>query len=172
VDKTVREVLEKEVVAAYQLEYQDLLATFQGLDTKAQGTITTNGIFLAGIFAFLNAASFAVDSIAKVLVLCAVALLIAAILLAIFGMHVREMAGPPSGSQADKMASHLLALENDAEIEARLPGYYSERAQAWSNCLAPLRRSVESKAELIWYAQLSLLLGMIFVAVIIFYRLR
>lgn len=166
----IRETLEKEGLEVYQDEYKDLAAIFQNIDAKAQGMVTTGGIFLAGTFAFLNAASFRVEDSAKPFFMLALLLLISSVVLAVFAIHVRETVGPPSGDQVREIVGHLFRL-SDEEIESKLSQYYGERAGAWAECLRHLKKVIKSKANLVWLSQLALLLGIVMVAAVILIKI-
>lgn len=160
----VRVSLEKEALDAHKEEYKDLVASFQGIDAKAQGVVAIAGIFIGGIFAFLNSNNFARNEVADYLLTIAVILLTGSVLLAILVLRVRDTSGVPTGAHTNKLLEDLLVLDDEA-ISAALSNFYGDKVRAWAGSVIRLRVDVEKKSDFVWGAQLMLFLGIICVAV-------
>ena len=168
----VRVSLEKEALEAYKEEYKDLLASFQGMDTKAQGVVTIAGIFIGGLFAFLNSSNFARTTATILFLLVAIIVLIGSVLLAILVLRVRDTTGVPPGQSTSQILDDLLVLGlADDALKAALPGFYGDNSRAWSGCVDAIRADVEKKSDLLWGAQLTLAVGVFFVALMTILKL-
>ena len=168
----IRVCLEKEALEAYKEEYKDLLASFQGIDTKAQGVVAIAGIFIGGLFAFLNSSSFARTTLAVLLLLVGIIVLIGSVLLAILVLRVRDTAGVPPGQHTGQILDDLLALKlEDNDLKTALPGFYGDKSRAWSGCVDAVRIDVDKKADFLWGAQLMLAFGVSCVALMTIFKL-
>ena len=164
--------LEKEALEAYKEEYKDLLASFQGMDNKAQGAVTTAGIFIGGLFAFLNSSSFARTSFSVTFLLVAITMLVGSVLLAILVLRVRDTAGVPPGQLTSQILDDLLVLKlADDALKAALASFYGDNSRAWSGCVDAIRADVGKKSDLLWGAQLTLAIGVFFVALMTILKL-
>ena len=162
-DDDIRVSLEKEALEAYKEEYKDLLVAFQGMDSKAQGVVAIAGVFVGGIFAFLNAANFTRSSMAVSLLVFAILFLASSVLLAVLVLRVRDTMGVPTGEHTAQILEDLLALE-DTVIKSVLSRFYGDKTRAWQNCVNRVRSDVEKKSDFVWASQLMLFIGIICVA--------
>lgn len=162
-DEDIRVSLEKEALEAYKEEYRDLVAAFQGLDGKAQGSVAIAGVFIGGIFAFLNSTSLVKTTLNVSILTTAVAVLSASVLLSILVLRVRDTKGVPTGEHTNQILTDLLELDV-ATITANLSRFYGDKGRAWASCVDKLRSDVERKSDFLWGGQIMLLLGIICVA--------
>jgi hypothetical protein len=169
-EDNVRVSLEKEASEAYKEEYKDLLASFQGMDTKAQGVVAIAGIFIGGLFAFLNSSNFVRTPSSMLFLLVGIIVLIGSVLLAILVLRVRDTAGVPPGQQTSQILDDLFALTDDA-IKSALPGFYGDKSRAWGLSVDAVRIDVEKKSDLLWGAQLMLAVGVSCVALMTILKL-
>ena len=168
----IRLSLEKEALEAYKEEYKDLLASFQGMDTKAQGVVAIAGIFIGGLFAFLNSSSFTRTTPAILFMLVAIIVLVGSVLLAILVLRVRDTAGVPPGQHTSQILDDLLALGlEDNALKASLPGFYGDKSRAWSGCVDAVKVDVDKKSDFLWGAQLMLAFGVSCVALMTIFKL-
>lgn len=146
---------QKEVLESYRREFDLLSAGFRDLDSKAQGTATTAGAFLAVGLALLNRPGSFNDVFSKAILILAVLGLLGAILSSVQALRIRKVLSCPSGAE---VAGLLMAIKDrpSEELVQRLLYFYGDVADLWRSCVKDRRTANEQKGRLVWLAQLNL----------------
>jgi hypothetical protein len=160
-----RESLRERTLEACYDEYKELVNIWRNIDSKAQANITVAGIFLAGAFAYLSKVSHHPDIYEQVFFVFAIVFLIISIVLSIMILKIRDLPHPPLGEFLEPAARLLLAL-NDADFTAYMPGLFNSHADAWTDTKEQLRAANRSKAELLWAAQVFLIIAIAWAALL------
>jgi hypothetical protein len=147
----------KEQFEAYRKEFEQLAATFRGLDGKAQGTATIAGGALGAALAFVSRPGALEGNWTRPLAALAVVGLSAAIAFSVAALGVRKVASPPSGTDFWGLLKDLRRVSDPQDLAARLPLFYSDAAELWRQCV--IRRGIvnQEKAVLVWRAQCSVI---------------
>src|SRR5262249_60804651 len=101
-----QELLDK-VVEECKQEHGSLFVHWSALDTKAQGTIGTAGIFIAGVLAFITAIAKSDSRADRWLLTIAAALLAPCLFSALRGLYVRQGGRPPSAAEFLRLVGGL-----------------------------------------------------------------
>src|SRR6266852_3037846 len=82
------------VLDTYRKEYAELSDVWKGIDTKAQGTATIAGVFVAAAFTFAkDLTGNKLDNLGRWLLAVAIFLLIVSIAFSVFALKMREVVG-------------------------------------------------------------------------------
>jgi len=111
--KEVRSELTRFVLDSLINEYKELADTWKTLDTKAQGTGTIAGVFLAAIFTWSRDLPAGFTCANKFGLGVALLFLIVVVLLSLFALAVREHDDLPQGRSVKGMYSDL----NDVDLQ-------------------------------------------------------
>jgi hypothetical protein len=133
------------VVEECRQEHSTLFTHWNALDTKAQGTIETAGIFVAGILAFISAIARTDSRADRLLLSLAAVLLAACILSALRVLFVRKGGSPPAA------ADFLRLVDDEVREGSRGSGDHCSLSRShirmWTDASAAVRRIVESKTH-------------------------
>jgi len=158
---------QREILDTYRKESEQLASAFRDLDSKAQGTATLAGGFLAASLAFLNRREdLGIMPVRGILVISILSL-IGSIVFALLALRIRTLAASPSGEDVRKL---LVKIASDTDEQNRTKGltyFYGDAAELWRRFVENRRRVNEEKAEYIWSAQKCLLLTALSVSLII-----
>lgn len=155
-DSDPRQMLLADALGQYRAEYALLADRWKVLETKAQGTAATAGIFVAGVFAITGDVDESTPFYEVWLLAGVTLLLTAAILFAVRALFIRDLVDPPAGSQLEQVAMDVVALDDDEEFAKHLPAVYSEQFSVWREANEALRHAVVAKAVAVWRGQLVL----------------
>ena len=134
-----------DVVAECKQEHSALFTQWGALDTKAQGTIATAGIFVAGIVGFINAIAAKAESRADRWFLTLVATLLAAcIFSALRVLFVRSVGTQPSG--ADFLQLVKDHVRDGPPQPSDLRNLAHDHIRMWTEAVTAVRKLVDTKA--------------------------
>jgi len=136
-------------------EHKQLSDAWKDLDSKAQGTATIAGVFLAAAFAFVRNATV-VTPAEQVLFCMAVSLLVAGIVLSAASMRVRSVSAPLTGAQVAKMVSHAIERPVEEAVQ-RYNGLLVDTINVWADANSGLRKNVRVKAARLAHSQEALM---------------
>jgi hypothetical protein len=139
-----------------KLEHDQLAEAWKQVDGKAQGTTGIAGVLLAAAFAFVKNAPLNLTALERCSLGLAVTLLVVAILLSAWVMAVRTVFTPLTGAQVSTMVAHVKDSLAD-EAARNYCGLLADTIDAWSPVNTRLRADVNTKAERLQWAQLTLL---------------
>ena len=143
----------EDALSAYKIEYDDQMANWRALDTKAQGAVAVAGLFVGGLLAFAKDPR-SEPTLGRIVLVLAVVCLLGAVLFALNALRVCDVADPPSGAIHSKLAEDLASLdEAEASLPARQQGYLGDRAVLWSRTERDTRVGNERKAKSVARAQ-------------------
>lgn len=152
-------------IDAYYDEYKEYANYWRNLETKAQGSITVAGIFIAGAFALITKAG-APSETERAFLLFAVGFLLASVIFSILALKIRRIPAPPLGSFMDHSVSRLVEL-GDAEFNKRLGRLKVEHVNKWRSVMKRTTEAIKLKAERLWVGQLLLIMAVLTVAVLV-----
>ena len=164
-----REALVRDALDAYKEEYRELSDTWRNLDTKAQGTITVSGLFLAAMLAFVRALSSTTTPTEKWLLTITAALLTCGIIFALLVLRIRSVSGAPIGEHLAKLIDDLLAAEDGTSAE-RLLDYCRDQSQMWNSTNREIEEVNKLKAGYLIRAQLILVAAIGIAAIVTLIR--
>lgn len=156
--KTQFALLDRGLEACYR-RYADLSTQWAGLDTKAQGTATVAGIFLAGVFSFVNSLPQSSSVAERLLMTVAILLLGMSILLALLTLrlrHVREVCARDFVS-----ATEDLLGAKDGNPAERTRDFIRDQINLWFTAIDTIKTVVDRKARNLQLAQLMLVLAVV-----------
>lgn len=165
--------------SAYKEEFKTLTDIRSTIDTKAQGVITTSGIFLAGVFAFLRQLVAPVDSTVNALIIASAILLTASVLASLFVLWARSFHLPPRGETVHGMVTDILdATAPPAGHTPPVPPipedvclyFYYDNFDIWKSANSSLKAVNERKAIFLFVSQLCLGLAVLASIFLLFVR--
>jgi len=163
-DVDIRTRSREDVLGAYKVEYDDQMANWRALDSKAQGAVAVAGLFTGGLLSLVKDLQASEPSSWRLALAVALGLLLVAVLASLRVLWVREVADPPSGTTAAILASDLQDLsEGEATHIARYHGYLGDRAALWERAVADTRSGNHRKAKALAVAQGCLVAAIIVV---------
>jgi hypothetical protein len=155
---------------AHKDEYKELAEVWRSLDAKAQGTVAISGIFLAGVFAFVNDLQANAACVARCLLTATAALLAVSVILALAVLWVRSVSSAPLGESLSVLVRDLLSADDGLSSE-RLQDYYKDQAHLWKATNEEVDTANRRKAGFLIAAQVSLALGILCGITITFMRI-
>jgi hypothetical protein len=158
----IRESFRQAALDAYREEYKELTEVWKALETKAQGTITIGGIFIAAAFTFAkDLASTRLDYYGNLLLGAVIFLLIASVCFSILALKTREVSIPPGGESVEELANDLREV-NDGDLFDRKRRFINDQSTLWKTSVSTTRTAIEDKER--W---LDLSQGFLTVAIVI-----
>lgn len=149
-----------EVLESYKDEYRELSEIWRNLDTKAQGIIGIDGLFLAALFAFIRVLTAEPTLSEKRMLTISAALLFISVGFAIRALWIQSVPKAPIGESLDSLVSDLLALPDGMEPE-RLNNLSNDHAGLWKETNKAVQGVNERKAKAIVLAQGAFLAALI-----------
>lgn len=146
-------------------EHAELSETWKALDTKAQATATIAGIFVAAAFVFVRNTNLQLAGYETLLLTLAVLFLVGSIALSVLAMEVRSVSMPLTGDEARKMVGEILQTAESEHTE-RLTNLFADTVTGWASVNDELRGAIECKGSRVLWAQGSLLLAAITMALL------
>jgi hypothetical protein len=153
----MRRSLRQTVLDSYKDEYKEFSEVWKSVETKAQGTVTIAGIFIAAAFTFAkDLAATRLDWYGKLFLGAAIVLLIPSIVLSVLALRRRTIKSIPAGSQVEQWADDIQdASEEDlAELTQR---FIDQHSLIWKETTESTKAAVAQKEGLLYAAQLLLL---------------
>lgn len=150
---------------AFRAEYQRLSSTWEQLDVKAQGTAATAGVFLGGMFLFVTQ-NQPTSAASRVLLGSAVVALMIGMFCSLLAAMIREASDGPSGSMVKQLTEDLLQIEEDDELQTRIPDFFSEQSALWDSATQEVSRINTIKAKWLTGAQVALTIAIGLVAIL------
>lgn len=145
-------------------EHAELSEAWKLLDTKSQATTATAGVFVAAAFAFVRNTALDLTCSEVVLLALTVIALVISIYYAICAMQVKEIAMPPTGSEALNEIIAIFEKHTLPEsLDDRYIGLLGDSAKKWTGVNEKLRQELENKARLLRRSHGSLLVALLFV---------
>lgn len=147
----IHRVFRERVLLTYREEYKELSDIWRSLDTKAQGTITMSGAFIALAFGFLRDSNF--HGIQLLLLIFSLVFLILCVLFSVISLLVRSVVSPPYGSVNDRAAVDIL---RDVETEDTDPLclLYDNEIHTWRDCIADTTLANQRKSQFLKISQI------------------
>ena len=158
------ESLLSDVLTGYRDEYKELADIWKQLDSKAQGTITISGVFLAGVFAFARDLTDPTELWQKRLLTIATIFLVVSILSALRAIYVREVDIPPFGDGQNDLALDLIRNADVTDAETRR-SYLRDQIRMWSVANGDVGALNDQKAWWTVRAQLILVAAIVCAAI-------
>ncbi|HEU0013985.1 MAG TPA: hypothetical protein VFQ45_09895 [Longimicrobium sp.] len=158
--------LQRQVVAAYEREYRDLVESWKSVETKAQGTVAMAGIFLAAVFAFARGVSANEPGWQRWILTTAILTLLASVLFALLSLWGRKVASPPPPVEIEQDVCLMMPVSDPvafAEYERRLG---ADEARQWRGCTDALRNAYEIKTGWLLRAQGAILVAAVLVSLL------
>jgi hypothetical protein len=163
----IKKSLYKETLDAYVAQYKDITETWKSLETKAQGTVTIAGIFIASAFVFIKdirTSNLIFNQ--RLLLVAAVSCLILSVIFAILALTLRSIASPPGGERISLIVKDILRLNEGETAEthaAALPdlrlSLFNEQIRDWKKAIDSANETIEFKVGWLWWAQWLLVLA-------------
>jgi predicted PurR-regulated permease PerM len=139
-----------------QFEYGNLTDAWTRVDEKAQATALIAGVFLAAVFVFLQSAIPSWTKEVRWGFGSVVVCISVTIGLAVLAMLARESSLPPTAKSVGKMVSDVLNQDSN-ELADRCVRLQGEVINDWIRVNVDIRQLVDKKANLLLWAQRSLL---------------
>jgi hypothetical protein len=149
----------EQALGASKQEHEELSDQFNALDSKAQGAMTTAGIFIAGMLGFINTLTDTATMAQRVLLTAAAVLLAFCVTAALMVVAVREVTAPPGGTLL-KLVDDLLRTDIAAEPD-RLRNFARDHIRMWGAANQSIRAVNASKAQRLIVAQWFLLIAVV-----------
>ena len=160
-------LLQKDVLEAYRREFDYLSSTFRDLDSKAQGSSSIAGIFLAAVLAFVNRQGMMTLPILRGAAALGVICLIGSLIYSLQALTIRLLTRPPSGEDFERLLRDLRAPSAAADIRARGYNFYGDISGLWLEIVKERREINLKKASYIRRSQGLLAISAVFATLII-----
>ncbi len=154
---SMRRTLRQTVLDSYKEEYKELSDLWKSLETKAQGTVTIAGIFIAAAFTFAkDLTSTRLDFCSKLFLAVAILLLIPTVILSVLALRRRTIRWIPAGADVEQIADHIEDVPNE-DLADRARRFIDEHSGIWKQTVESTREATTRKEELLNVAQILLL---------------
>jgi len=156
----------KRVLETCEAEYDGLTRIFQILDSKAQATAATAGVFLAAAFAFVRdlRGKTAPPAVYTSIFVASLSLLLVAVFFALLATWIQHLMSRPTVEFVRKLIIDLVTKEGSEAIGSRATGFFGDETREWIPALQRMRIVVRRKGRFVAYSQLSLLLSLVCVS--------
>lgn len=162
--KEPRKILLTELLNTERSAYGRADGVWRALDSKAQGTVTIAGVFIAIGFAYvkdIREAKINFSEIEAVGLAVALSFFLLSVVLSLWVLWVRSKVAMPDG-ESDCLRMILDA--DEAELDECTQRYRHDLAGIWKRASANLKQHNSTKGKLLFYAQLALLLAIAILA--------
>ena len=167
--------LQQAELEGFKAEYAELSDIWKLLDTKAQVSAATAGVFLAGAFAVLRVANLKLDGVEKGLLAAALVALVASVICGFRTLELRTVNEPPRGGA---FAQYFQDFYRTAEFEiggaamqSRLALFLHDQSRVWAGVIRVRKSGLESKARWTRWSHRLLAAGAIGFAFLSLYQL-
>jgi hypothetical protein len=154
---------------ACQLHHAELSAQWANLDTKAQGTATVAGVFLAGTLTFVNTLAAGAPPAERFALTTAVILLAACIVCALLALRLRDVDEVAARDVVTNIEELVAACDGDPA--ERLRDFARDQTTLWLKAIDDVKKVVDEKAAHLRLAQLLLLLVVLCAAAVTSFRI-
>lgn len=161
-----KEALRACVLTSYQEAYKERTDNWKSLETKAQGSITIAGIFIAGAFAYIDKGAANMAMPQQLLVVLAVASLVASVLLAVYALKIQEILPPPYGEFVKANVQCFLEICDEAEFKERIEYFDYDMIAQWERVLSIIDEQIRKKVDCLFNAQAALVFAVVVVAIL------
>lgn len=156
-------------LAIYKEHYKDLMDRWRSIETKAQSSIATTGILIAGLLAFIRDLEAGSSDAERVLLTLLLFASIATMLLGVVALRVRSVSEPPFVVSVEPL---IMDFVDDSGLR---PEHWRdivrEQLKVWKQTNADLRRASEEKARMVAFAQAALAGAAIIAVIFCFWRI-
>lgn len=149
-----------DVLESYKEAYRELSEIWRNLDTKAQGVIAVDGIFLAALFAFIRVLVEEPTVDEKWMLTILAGLLFISIGFAIRGLWIESVPSAPLGESLDDLIADLIRLPEGTDIE-RMHNFSNDHASLWKETNSAIHAVNERKARAVMRAQGTLIMALL-----------
>jgi hypothetical protein len=154
---SMRRTLRQTVLDSYREEYKELSDVWKSLETKAQGTVTIAGIFIAAAFTFAkDLANTRLDYNGKLFLAAAIIFLIPTIILSLLVLRRRTIKWIPAGTDVESWADAIEGV-SDEDLADRARRLIDEHSGVWKQTVESTREATAEKEKLLYAAQVLLL---------------
>ncbi|HKG13344.1 MAG TPA: hypothetical protein VKB12_08390 [Pyrinomonadaceae bacterium] len=154
------------VLTSYQEAYKERTDNWKSLETKAQGSITIAGIFIAGAFAYIDKSATTMSMHQQFLAITAVASLVASVLLAVYALKIQEVLPPPYGNFVKANVERFLEVTDEAELRERVEYFDYDMISQWERVLNVVDEQIGKKVDCLFNAQAALVFAVVVVAIL------
>lgn len=152
------------VLDSFKEEYRELSEVWKVLDSKAQGVIAIDGIFLAAIFAFIRTIS-APTFFEKIGISAALVTFAVSILYAVSALWIKTVSAAPLGSDLKVLADDLMGIDETDKSE-RFYNFSRDHSSLWKSTTDDIYKINQDKASSLGSAQ-RYLIGAILISTIL-----
>jgi hypothetical protein len=155
----MRRFLRQTALDSYREEYKEFADVWKSLESKAQGTVTIAGIFIAAAFTFAkDLATTRLDFYGNVFLGAAILLLIPTVICSVLVLWKRTVKSIPSGETVEQCADALVQTTDD-DLADHTRRFLDQQSALWKETVASTKEAIARKAELLHAAQVLLLLA-------------
>lgn len=163
----VKETLLKLVIESYRDGYKELADAWRNLETKAQGNIAISGIFIGGVFAYIQKVDPQLQLNEKVLLGLAAFFLVVSVIFSVISLKIRTVPAPPLGGFVDKLVTDLIeCAEDDGDLITRIPALCYDQISGWRDVEIKVVESIRLKARSLKGAQIFLTVAILTVGLL------
>lgn len=162
-----RESLLKLVIESYRDGYKELADEWRSLESKAQGNIAISGIFIGGVFAYIQKVDPQLQQVEQILLGVAAFLLVVSVIFSVVALRIRSVPAPPVGGFVDKLVTDLLeCAKDDGDLITRIPALCYDQIGGWRDVEIKVTESIRLKARSLKGAQASLTVAILTVGLL------
>jgi hypothetical protein len=154
-------------IARSEHEHAELSDSWKLLDTKAQATTATAGVFVAASFAFIRNSQLQLDYLERISLALTVLTLVVAIIEAIRSMRIRLVDMPPTGAETlEEIKKIFVKYTLPESLDERYCGLLNDTLEQWVTVNNRVRDELKVKAKLLSRSHLSLIVSAILVLIL------
>jgi hypothetical protein len=162
-DRSARQSLILDGLAACSAQYSDIIDSWRQLDTKAQGVMTMAGVLLASVLAFvpqpLYARMVSEFDTARWLVLSVIGFSMIALLLGVMTSGIRPVRAAYRGDALATAVMDLLRLPSKDANDTLLELHYTRQLAEWQRTINASITGLEAKGRALFAAQFVLVIA-------------
>jgi hypothetical protein len=162
----VREALWQVALDSYRDEHEDLSEVARALETKAQATVATAGVFVGAVLALTRDRLGHASTLSLSVIVLAIALLALSVMAAGLVLRVQPVEKPPQGIGVEELCKDILPFVADADFANRLVSFKVDQVNQWRSYSTARLLANDRKAERLRWAQLLLLWGVSVAAIL------
>jgi hypothetical protein len=163
----IKETLLKLVIESYRDGYKELADAWRNLETKAQGNIAISGIFIGGVFAYIQKVDPQLQQNEKILLGLAAFFLVVSVIFSVISLKIRTVPAPPLGGFVDKLVTDLIECAvDDGDLITRIPALCYDQISGWRDVEIKVIESIRLKARSLKGAQIFLTVAILTVGLL------
>jgi hypothetical protein len=156
---SMRQTLRQMALDSYREEYKELSDVWKALETKAQGTVTIAGIFIAAAFTFAkDLATTRLDFYGNLFLGAAIIFLIPTIILSVLVLWRRTVKSIPGGEAVEQWADDI-GETLDEDLPEMTRRFIDQQSSVWKTTVSSAKEAITQKENLLHAAQILLLLA-------------